>query len=225
MHFIDMDDKYIQQLENVIKQMLTPLKDIPFNLVIEGISGYKVIPFDEKDEKDKKLLLKLIEIAKIAGDNINKTGIIRTRPNEVGNDIEPFVKKAITTLGYRSSTPLAKSGKKKAMGYPDIEFWDEWGRNNYLECKTFNIDNISTTQRSFYLSPSNDFKVTKDAHHFVISYEIFTYGRQGSQNIYKCKSWKILTIENLLIDVKYEFQSDNLRLYSKKHLLAEGRLD
>lgn len=219
-----MDDEYVEQLEKVIKQMLTPLKDIPFNLVIEGISSHKVIPFNETDEKDKKLLLKLIEIAKNAGENINKNGIIRTRPNEVGNDIEPFVKKAIAQNGYRASTPLAKSGKKKAMGYPDIELWDEWGRINYLECKTFNIENISTTQRSFYLSPSNDFKVTNDAHHFVISYEIYPYGRQGSQNIYKCKSWKILTIENLLVDVKYEFQSDNLRLYSKKHALAEGKL-
>jgi len=28
-------NEYIKKLENVIKQMLQPLKDIPFNLVIE----------------------------------------------------------------------------------------------------------------------------------------------------------------------------------------------
>jgi hypothetical protein len=86
----------------------------------------------------------------------------------------------------------------------------------------FNIDNIETSQRSFYLSPSDDFKITKDAHHFVISYEIFVAGRTDSDNIYKCKSWKLITLENLVCDVKYEFNSDNKRLYAKENILAEG---
>lgn len=35
------DDNYTRQLENIIKQMLTPLKNVPFNLVIESITGKK----------------------------------------------------------------------------------------------------------------------------------------------------------------------------------------
>ncbi len=35
------DEKYISKLENVIKQMLAPLKEIPFNLVIESLTGKK----------------------------------------------------------------------------------------------------------------------------------------------------------------------------------------
>ena len=119
---------------------------------------------------------------------------------------------------------MTKSGKTKAAGYPDIEFTDEFGRTNYLECKTFNIENIGTTQRSFYLSPSEDFKVTKDAHHFVVSFEIYVEGRKGNNHIYKCRSWKVLSVEKLLVDVKYEFNSDNLRLYARENLLAEGAL-
>ena len=37
------DQKYVAQLENVVKQMLNPLKDIPFNLIIETLTGKKVI--------------------------------------------------------------------------------------------------------------------------------------------------------------------------------------
>lgn len=48
--------------------------------------------------------------------------------------------------------------------------------------------------------------------------------REGENNIYKCKSWKILSLENLLVDVKYEFNSDNLRLYSENLVLAEQNL-
>ena len=43
---MDNNQDYIKKLENVIKQMLKPLRDIPFNLVIETITGKKVISFD-----------------------------------------------------------------------------------------------------------------------------------------------------------------------------------
>ncbi len=219
-----MDEDYVKNLEHVIKQMLTPLKNIPLKLVIETLSGSTILPFDSKNEYDRVVLDKLTEVAHLAGTRINATGIKRNRPNEVGNDIEPFVKTALKELGYQSDTPLTKSGKKKSTGYPDIEFIDEFGRNHYLECKTFNIENIDTTQRSFYLSPSEDFKITKTAHHFCMCYEIFVDGRMGNQTLYKCKKWKILSVEQLLVDVKYEFNSDNARLYSTELLLSEGPL-
>ncbi len=219
-----MDKEYVKSLENIIKQMLTPLKGVPLKLVIEALSGSTILPFDSKNEHDRVILEKLADVARLAGTRINAVGIKRNRPNEVGNDIEPFVKTALRELGYKSDTPLTKSGKRKSTGYPDIEFIDEFGRTNYMECKTFNIENIDTTQRSFYLSPSDDFKITKTAHHFCICYEIFVDGRSGNQNIYKCRKWKILSVEQLLVDVKYEFNSDNARLYSKDLLLAEGIL-
>lgn len=220
-----MSDEYTKTLEHVIKQMLKPLKDIPFNLVIETISGHKVVPFDKNNNRDKRILENLIKVAEIAGNEINKTGIFRRRPNEVGNDIESFVMNALNSIGYRSSTPKSKSGKKMSMGYPDIVFVDEFKKMNYLECKTFNISNISTTQRSFYLSPSKDFKITTDSHHFVISYEIVVTGKSGTKNIYKASSWKILSLEKLLVNVKYEFNTDNKSLYDSKLVLAEGKLN
>lgn len=209
-------------LKAAISQMSDPLKDLPFSLVIEELSGHKVIPFDKHDPKDKTLLRNLLRVADIAFHNVNKRGIIRSRPNEVGNDIEPYVKDALNSIGYKADTPHTSSGVHKSTGYPDIEFTDEYDRCNYLECKTFNIENIDTTQRSFYLSPSDDFKVTRDAHHFVISYEIYVAKKKGASNLFKCRSWKLLSLENLTLDVKYEFNSDNRRLYNKSAILAEG---
>ncbi len=219
-----MSEDYINKLENIIRQMLRPLNGIPLNLVIQSISGYSIIPFNPNDRKDLSVLNNLKKVAEITGKKINKKGILRPRPNEVGNDIEMFVKESLNEIGYKADTPLTKNGKKKSTGYPDIEFIDEFQRVNYLECKTFNIENITTTQRSFYLSPSDDFKIIKDAHHFAISFEIYVERRKQRNNIYKCKSWKILTLENLEVDVKYEFNSDNARLYSKEMILAEGEL-
>lgn len=220
-----MDNDYVKNLENVIKQMLHPLKNIPLNLVIESISGFKILPFDMDNNSDQAVLEKLVRVAQQAGSNVNNTGILRPRPNEVGNDIEPFVKDALKDVGYKAETPTTINGNRKSTGYPDIEFIDDYGKSNYLECKTYNIENIATTQRSFYLSPSEDFKITKDAHHFVLSFEIYVDGRNGNNNVYKCREWKILSIENLLVDVKYEFNSDNYRLYSDSLILAEGNVD
>ena len=220
------DEKYIAKLENAIKQMLTPLKDIPFNLVIESLTGKKVLPFDFNAPTDNELLDVLKKVALKAGRKINEVGIIRVRANEVGNDIEAFVKSAMQDYELSPDIPTGASGKKKAMGYPDIIFYHS-SRPYYLECKTYNLENIGTSQRSFYFSPSEDFKVIYDTHHFIISYEMHVAGRESNKNIYKCRHWKLLSIESLSLDVKYEFNSDNQRMYSGKDgtiLLAEGEV-
>lgn len=218
------NDEYIKKLENVIKQMLQPLKDIPFNIAIEVLTGKKVIPFDHHNPVHQEVLELIKRAAVKAGKEINKTGILRPRPNEVGNDIEPFVRNALVSFGLRAEIPVGSRGRKKATGYPDILFWFN---NNpfYLECKTYNVQNISTTQRSFYFSPSNEFKVIYDAPHLILSYEIYVAGEKGNNHIYKCKYYKLLSIETLSLDVKYEFNSDNKRMYSGKDgtvILVEG---
>jgi len=212
------------ELKGIIAQMLKPLKGISLSMVIEGLSGNKIIPFDGQNNDNLILLNKLRTVAEQAAGSVNSTGIKRPRPNEVGNDIEPFVKNALKALGFSASTPKTTHGNHKSTGYPDIEFIDHVGRTHYLECKTFNIKNVSTTQRSFYLSPSDDFKVTKDAFHFLLSYEIDVFSTEGANKIYKCKSWKLINLEKLEVDVKYEFNSDNERLYSSDTILLEGKI-
>lgn len=217
---------YTKKLENVIKQMLQPLKDIPFNLVIEAMTGKKVISFDFTRLDHQDVLKFLKQSALKAGKEINKTGILRTRPNEVGNDIEPYVRDSLNVLGLNADIPTGPSKRKKAMGYPDIIFWYK-DNPYYLECKTYNIENIETTQRSFYFSPSDEFKIIYDAPHFIISFEIYVAGEKGNKHIYKCKHYKILSIESLSLDVKYEFNSNNKRMYSGKDgtiVLAEGEI-
>ncbi len=221
------NEEYTKKLENVIKQMLQPLKDIPFNLVIEAMTGKKVLSFDFKNSEHQNLLVLLNQSALSAGKEINKVGILRPRPNEVGNDIELYVRNALNSLGLNADIPVGPTGHKKAMGYPDILFWFN-EKPYYLECKTYNIENIETTQRSFFFSPSDEFKVIFDAPHFILSFEIYVAGEKGNKHIYKCKHYKILSIESLLLDVKYEFNSNNKRMYSGKDgtiVLAEGEIE
>lgn len=220
------NEEYVRRIEDALKQMLAPLKNIPFNLVIESLTGRKVIPFNIKNNEDVELLGVLKKVAINAGKKIKHQGIKSKRPNEVGNYIETFVKDAMDKLGLKPDTPAGKSGKKKPAGYPDIIFHYK-NKPYYLECKTYNLENISTTQRSFYFSPSEDFKVIHDTHHFILSYEMILDGRQGDENVYRCKHYKILSLESLSLDVKYEFNSDNQRMYSGRDgtvLLDEGSI-
>jgi len=210
---VDQED-YVSSLENVIKQMLKPIKNIPFKLVIESISGNTVFPYDRSNSIHSNALENLKRAIIDAGNKINVEGIKSKRPNEAGNKIEPFVKEALNDLNLIADVPTTANGKKKATGYPDLIF-NYNGHPFYLECKTYNIDNINTTQRSFYFSPSNEHKIIHDAVHFMVSYELYVASIDGAYNIYKTRHFKILSLENLSIDVKYEFNSDNKRMYSE----------
>lgn len=219
--------EYLKRLEAVIKQMLTPLKDIPFNLVVESLTGKKVIPFDFSNIEDKEILAVLKDVAISGGKKINENGIESRRANEVGNYIEAYVKGAMQEYDLSPDTPAGKTGKKKSTGYPDIIFFFN-EKPHYLECKTFNLENVATTQRSFYFSPSKDFKVIYDTHHFIISYEMYVDSQKGNKNVYKCRHYKILSLDSLSLDVKYEFNSDNRRMYSGNDgtvILSEGEID
>ena len=207
--------EYIKKLENVLEQVIKPLKSIPFKLVIKSLENVEVLEFDKNKKENKEVLDFLIKTAEKSKNNINKNGIKSNRVNEVGNKVEPFVKDALISENIEADTPKTKSGKKKSTGCPDLEFIYK-GKWHYLECKTYNIKNIDTTQRSFYLSLCE--KVIRDSFHFVISFEVIK-----EKNVYKVNNYKILSIENLDVDLKNEFNSDNKRLYSKENILFETK--
>jgi len=209
------------EIKKRINETIEPLKNIEFSTVIEELSGCKVLPFNPEEKRHQKILDKLCEMARLVVKSVNVNGIARVRANEVGNDIEKFVERALDQVKYKSEKPVTKKGHRKAAGYPDLAFIDDQGVFHYIECKTYNVDKLKSPMRSFYISPSKKFKVTKDAIHFCVSFEIFVSGRSGNKNVYKCKGWKILSLKNLSVDLKSEFNSDNKRLYHPKLLIAQ----
>lgn len=218
---MEKDAQYIKQLEETIKKFMAPLENIPFPIAIKAISGFEVIPFDKNNKDDTKLLAQLSEAALIAGKEANREGIKSKRPNEVGNYIEPFVKRALLKIGLKADTPRTKAGKRQGMGYPDIEIIDSKSRISYLECKTYNLSNINTTQRAFYFSPSEEScKITADARHLVLSFQI----ELKSTGIYIPVHWRIYSIDSMIVQVKHEFNADNRQMYRNEALLAEGSI-
>lgn len=166
----------------------------------------------------------MIETTKIAAKNAYQKGIFTRRENEVGNHIEPFMIEALNKIGLKADRPETKEGRKKAVGYPDIFVKDRNDRPNYIECKTYNERNYQTTQRSFYFSPAErptDFKVICDVRHMIISFKIERAEREGKAAFVPVY-WKIFSTDNLIGQIKHEFNSTNTQMYTKEALLAEG---
>lgn len=219
-------EEYIKELEKTISQFLKPLKNIPFKIAIKAMFNCRVIPFDKNNPDDKQLLKDLIKATKIAARNANRKGIFTRRENEVSNHIEPFMIEALNQIGLKASRPETKEGKKKVAGYPDIFVRDRKGRPNYIECKTYNERNYQTTQRSFYFSPaerSTDVKVIYDARHLIVSFKIERAEREG-RRFFIPVYWKIFNTNNLIGQIKHEFNSTNKQMYTPDALLAEGSI-
>lgn len=217
------DENYVKELEQTISKLLAPLKDIPFPIVIKAISGYSVVPFYKTNSSDNALLSKLATAMQKAIKTANEEGIFTDRPNEVGNNIEPFVRDALNEIGLVATTPITTSGKHKASGYPDVEIREKSGRVTYLECKTYNPKSEESSFRAFYLQPSENFKITADARHLLVGFEIATAKRQRKQ-AYVPVRWRLYTLHNLRVQVKHEFNASNKDIYQEEALLAEGSL-
>jgi len=219
------DKERIDSLENVLARMLRPVAGIPFSAVIKALSGCRVIAIEDSRE-DRELMALLDQAAKRAGALVCQTPIRRPRPNEVGNDMEPFVLQGLRHVDIECSRPLTKSGLGRSTGYPDILIRDKYGRYTYIECKIYSASTKNTTQRSFYLSPSEDFKVSHDARHVVFGYEMIAepVGDGSRDSFYTPVSYSIIDVHDLGCDVKYEFNSDNRRLYGIARTLAQGSI-
>ncbi len=225
MNVIDADD-YIKQLEETIKAFLQPVKNIPFPLAIRVIFGHNVIPFNPKDSHDQALLDRLKLAITNAGLAAYHEGIFSKRPNEAGNYIEPFVKKALHDIGTQAETPRTETGSRKASGYPDIIITDIDGRISYLECKTYNAKSKNSTFRAFYFSPHSKSggKITHDARHFIATFELTTEQRKG-RSAFVPLHWAIYSLDsNFRLNVKHEFNASNKALYQPVALLAEGSI-
>jgi hypothetical protein len=213
------------QLEAVIKQMLQPLRGVSFDLVIENLSGHKLLPFDKQHLQDQQLLESLHHVIIACGQQLRRDGLYSRRPNEVGNMIEAPVMAALTKHGLSAEVPKDKKGRRKKSGYPDIFFTDQAGRPNYLECKTYAEESLHSSLRAFYLSPSDNFKITHDARHFLLAFSMNLDGRRGQDSRFIPIAYKLTTLDQLSCNVKYEFNANNQDIYQPEAVLLAGTLE
>jgi hypothetical protein len=204
--------EYIENLERIISTIIQPIKNIPFNVVIRCLTqnSANVLDFDKSNTTHQKCLEYLKSIGEKVLLKTKTSPIVSSRPNEAGNKIENIVKEVADNIENISVTK-PESSKNKSVGYPDFEIVVD-NQSFYLECKTYNKKTIYSSNRSFFQSPSMDFKVTKSTVHFLISFEL-----SSDNNKYTAVSFKILSIEKMECDLKHEFNSSNKKMYSNSN--------
>lgn len=216
-------EERIEELEAVLARFLQPMRGIPFPVVIKALAECSVLAVDRNDRDDIELIKRVSAAARLVGEKVRLKPIRRNRPNEVGNDIEPFVLDALVASELRAERPRAANGRGQQVGYPDILLFDQANRATYLECKIFGEGSAMTTMRSFYLSPSANPKVIFDARHLLLAFGVAQEPVANSRDsYYRATSFKLIDLFSLKCDVKYEFNADNARLYDAAMMLAEG---
>jgi hypothetical protein len=209
---------------SALAEIVRPEKQIPFKDVIEATTHFRVLDFDTNNPAHLELRRKLFQAAALAGERAATAGIDADRANEAGNHLEPFVRTALREAGLAARVPVNTEGDAQATGYPDVEITG--ATPCYLELKTYNAATANTTQRSFYYSPSAHPKVTRDALHFLLAYQLEKTSRDG-RTLFVPIHWKLITLEDLLVDLKFEFNQSNRGLYGEgaaRALLSEGDL-
>lgn len=172
--------------------------------VIEQLYGYPVL--DWNDEAGEYLEAAAVEALQA----INQNGVTAKRVNEVGNAVEPYVIDALRKFGFEADIPITRSGRHQSSGYPDVEAI-RGNRHFYIEVKTYNPKNEDTSQRSFYLSPSEDPKVTTTAFHILIAFAM----EPDTAQIYRARKVKLLDLFELPLNLKMEFNASNRDLYGE----------
>jgi hypothetical protein len=203
-----------RQLEDALLQFLQPIRGIPFDLIIKALCNVSVLPFDRGDQAHAALLDRIASAMEDAGRAVKANPIVRARPNEVGNDMEPFVIEALKRRGLSAAAPTTRDGSGKATGYPDVRISGD--PPLFIEVKTYAVGKPSTTMRSFYLSPSETPKVWEDGIHLLVG---FAMRREGDR--YWPVAFSIVDLFGLPCDMKAEFNSDNRRLYDPARSLIQ----
>src|SRR5260370_33847670 len=97
------DKERLKILEQALSQMLKPLKGLPFPVIVKALAGNQVIQIDRKSEADKLLIKKVERAIQFCAVELRSKPIRRPRPNEVGNDIEPYAMRALQQPGLTAT--------------------------------------------------------------------------------------------------------------------------
>jgi hypothetical protein len=191
-------------LRQRVRDLREGLRDVPLPVIVEALSGHHVLPWTGESRE------RLTAVANDVLAAVNATDLTAARVNEAGNAVETHVQAALAARGFQAGRPAGPSGRTHAAGYPDLEAVAiDGGAAFYIEVKTYNASTEDSTQRTFYLSPSADFKVTRDAFHLLIAVQL----EKVSDDVYRAASVRWLDLSRLRCDLKHEFNASNRDMY------------
>jgi hypothetical protein len=200
-----------ERLAEICRQGVPTIRQVAFPVAIQEVAKCRVLAGSSMP----RVVDFAWQMAVEARDSIKLRPITSKRPNEVGNYAEPYLVDAARSLGGSAASPKTRDGATRSAGYPDLEVVAPGGEVFYMEVKTFNPGSEESTFRSFYLSPSDRPKVTRDAVHLLVALGTELIKPQT----YSVTSIKLLDLSKLLVDLKIEVQASNADMYGGECVL------
>lgn len=177
----------------------------PLPAIVEAISGHQVAPWRGQEQ----------EALRAAGsalvEQTQTSPIVSGRVNEAGLAVENLLEKSLAAQGFSVDTPRTQSGRRQSAGYPDLVA-RKGGETFYLEVKAFSAATRHSSQRSFYLSPSDDPKITEEAIHLLYGFELEAL----PEDEYRVTGFELVDLSTLECEVKIEFNASNRDLYGQE---------
>lgn len=218
-----MDD---EQIEALLADAVEAFRQLPRGIsvsqIISAVTDHSVVPIEDCDE-DRDLIARIETACRDLIARSDQFPISTTRLNELGNAIEEPILDACVRAGLSATWPRRANGTAARTGYPDIAIDIDGARPSYLEAKVIGAGSEGSSFRSFYLSPSDNPKVCKDARHILVA---FTHDRrQNAANgleRYALTSYKIVDLAKVFGKIKFEYQASNRDMYIGNSVIARG---
>ena len=213
----DFEKQQLQQLKDMAEIFLKPMGKLCFPVVVEAMTGCKVIPYIEED--DNELLSKLSDACKATVAYSENNPVPANRPNDVSSPVEGILQANLQSLEIQADKPRAKNTQAKGpQGYPDLLI-SHANRPTYIEVKVSRVPNIAKgSARNFFYQPVKNSKITVDARHFLCGFSI----EEASEKQWVLREWTITDLWFLRVKLKPEYNANNLEIYRDEAVLMKG---
>lgn len=194
-------------------------RSFDFSVVVEAVSGKKVIPMKEMKsaERVRGAILKVADQLLVEM-NLEGSPIKGLRRINEGSKFfeDGFQKLLDAEDGLRCEFPKTREGEVQRSGYPDLVITDELtGEVYYLDPKLLEQGSVKSSLRTFYFEPKNEtLKITQDAAHLLIGIE-----HDGVDGDWKFTAFHLVDLFSLKVSLKAEFQAPNKDVYSERSVL------
>lgn len=221
-------DQLIPWLLNEDRQ----LREIPFSEVIFDVTGKRVLPIDQKNEVDGRVIKQISGVLDEVMQRMNapESAVQKVgRINEVSSHVEDLLRELLSaTAGLNCDFPRTAENKVQRSGYPDLRILDLASKRVfYLDPKLYAVGSRDSSFRTFYFEPKvATNKVRDDAVHLVVGFEHQPspgYGSAGEarkDGRWKFTRWDLVDLAKFKVKLKAEFQGSNADIYRAEAIVA-----
>ncbi len=226
---MDEDRRRLKEYQEVLRNIVSAFKNVPFPVVLESSVGHNVIPFDKGANAEL-----LEDITFLAGELLHKhyieyitratyNQVVKKNPKQFRiNDVSTVLERELVEARVPLKT-VRQLKRLGAGGYPDCLIVDENGQTTYVDIKATTRRREEASARDFFFTglEKTRQKVTRDGLHLLLGFMV----KEVMPEQFKVVGWKLVDLSKLRVSLKPEFNASNPEIYKPEGIIAEKILE